>query len=127
MMQRGNILNTNFGDKLKKLRKDAGWSQNDLGSKIEIHGRHIGKYETGRALPNSETIMKIADVFKVSIDYLLKDEIKSNTDIQTKSMDKGLLQQFQELQNMTDEDKMIVCTLIDAFIKKKQVEKVISQ
>ena len=68
-------MDSKFGEKVKKLRKDAGWSQDQLGEKIGIHGRHVGKYETGRALPGSETILKIAEVFNVSIDYLLRDDI----------------------------------------------------
>lgn len=60
-----------FGEKLKQARRKFGWSQDDLGQKVGIHGRHVGKYENGRALPGAETIVRIAKVLNVSIDYLL--------------------------------------------------------
>jgi len=59
-----------FGKKLKQARKNNGWPQ-DLGKKVWIHGRHVGKYENGRAMPNAETIIRITKVLNVSIDYLL--------------------------------------------------------
>ncbi len=47
-----------FGDKLRKLRKDRNWSQDTLGQKLGIHGRHIGKYENGQVMPGAEALIE---------------------------------------------------------------------
>jgi transcriptional regulator with XRE-family HTH domain len=60
-MKGGNQV-ASFGEKLKQARKKFGWSQDDLGQKVGIHGRHVGKYENGRAMPNADTIIRIANM-----------------------------------------------------------------
>ena len=67
-----------FGEKLRKLRKSYDWSQDQLGQKVGMHGRHIGKYEIGKAMPNAEAAVKLARVFEVSVDYLLRDDLAEN-------------------------------------------------
>ena len=63
-----------FGEKLRQLGKERNWSQDAFGAELDIHGRHIGKYETGKVMPGAETLLKITRVFSVSVDYLLLDE-----------------------------------------------------
>ena len=64
---------TNFGERLRKLRRDADVTQNELAEYLNIKGAAVGKYETNRnAYPNIRTLLKIADYFKVTTDYLLR-------------------------------------------------------
>ncbi len=61
-----------FGANLKKLREDAGLSQEQLGEVIGVSKSTIGMYEQGKRMPNTNTILKdIASYFGVSIDYLV--------------------------------------------------------
>lgn len=61
-----------FGEILKKLRKEAGMSQEQLGSRIGVSKSTIGMYEQGQRMPQNDSILKeIATLFSVSIDYLL--------------------------------------------------------
>jgi repressor LexA len=61
-----------FGANLKKLREDAGLSQEQLGEVIGVSKSTIGMYEQGKRMPNTNTILKdIAAYFGVSIDYLV--------------------------------------------------------
>ena len=67
-------------------------------------------------------LIKIAKVFGVSTDYLLLEE---PTTVQgTKIKDKDLLKSFEKADQMGDNDKELIKIFIDAFIKKRQVEKV---
>jgi transcriptional regulator with XRE-family HTH domain len=118
-------INMTFADKLKKLRKEKNISQDKLGEKIGIHGRHIGKYEKGALLPNAETLIKIAKYFKVTTDYLLFENTATNEEPDIK--DKELLKKFEVLDKMEDQDKKIIISLIDAYIKKNLIEDVIQQ
>lgn len=48
------------GEKLRQLLKERNWSQDALGAALDIHGRHIGKYETGKVMPGADTLVNIA-------------------------------------------------------------------
>lgn len=68
-------------NRLKELREGNGLRQIDLGKILGIGDRAIGFYETGRSDMSTEVILKLADFFNVSTDYLLgrsnvREEIK---------------------------------------------------
>lgn len=70
-----------FGDRLKSLRKSSGYTQKELGEKLNVSGRVIGYYESNERFPDKDTLTDIADFFKVSVDYLLgRTDIKNNTE-----------------------------------------------
>lgn len=56
---------------LKKLRKDKGLTQLGLQMKTGIEQALISKYESGERVPPTETLIKLADFFGVSMDYLM--------------------------------------------------------
>lgn len=68
-----------FGSKLSELRKEKNLSQKELGMHLGIPGKVVSFYETNRRFPQEkETLVKIADFFGVSTDWLLgRTEIKS--------------------------------------------------
>ncbi len=64
---------TGFGERLRKLRRDANATQNQLAEYLGIKGAAVGKWETlENAYPNTDTLIKIAEYFHVSTDYLLR-------------------------------------------------------
>ena len=64
---------SSFGERLRKLRRDRNVTQMQLADYLEIKGAAVGKYETNRnAYPNIKTLIKIADYFNVTTDYLLR-------------------------------------------------------
>lgn len=67
-----------FGSRLRKLRKDKELTQKELGEIIGVSGRVVGYYESDDRFPDGDTLAKIANYFKVTIDYLL-----GRTDIRT--------------------------------------------
>lgn len=56
---------------LKILRKELGKTQEELGEIFGLSGASITGYETGKRFPDMETIIKMAQYFNVSVDYLL--------------------------------------------------------
>lgn len=117
---------SSFGEKIKALRKEKGWSQDEFAVKIGVHGRHIGKYENGHTLPNSESLLQIAKALDVSIDYLLLNG-QERESASSKIRDKILLQEFEVVDQMEEKDREIIKSLIDAFIKKKQMETILGK
>lgn len=60
-----------FGDNLKKLRQARKITQSQLAEDLGLSVFTIAKYETYRRRPDYETLIRIADYFNVSLDYLL--------------------------------------------------------
>ena len=60
-----------FGKRLKKLRIDAGLTQQQLGEKINVTKACICSYESGSRMASIETLIDIANLFKVDLDYLI--------------------------------------------------------
>lgn len=63
-----------FEEKLFLLRKKAGLSQAELSEKVGVSRQAISKWETGRTVPETSKMIAIANLFDVTIDYLIRDE-----------------------------------------------------
>ena len=59
------------GQKIKSLRVALGLSQEQLSDIIDVAHKSIYRYETGKSLPDTTTLVKLATYFDVSTDYLL--------------------------------------------------------
>ena len=115
------MASLSFGKKLQQLRKEKKWTQDELGKQIGIHGRSIGAYEAGINFPSRKTLLKLADIFGVSIEYFLVEE--ENTLASVPIRDKELLQYFLEVDRMDDEAKKVIKTVIDGMIAKERGKK----
>ena len=62
-----------FGEKLFKLRKENGMSQESLAERLNTSRQAISKWENGQGCPETEKLLLISNIFNVSLDYLLKD------------------------------------------------------
>lgn len=61
-----------FSKKLKELRIKNNLTQTDLGEKIYLSRTTISKYEQGKMEPDIDTIIELSNIFKISIDELLR-------------------------------------------------------
>ena len=65
-----------LADKIIEERKKNGWTQEDLAQKLGVSRQSVSKWESAGAIPDLKKIIQLADLFGVSTDYLLKDEIE---------------------------------------------------
>ena len=65
-----------FADKLIELRKKNGWSQEELAEKVNVTRQSVYKWESVQSIPDLDKILFLAQIFGVTTDYLLKDEIE---------------------------------------------------
>lgn len=65
-----------LADKIIYLRKKCGWSQEELAEKMNVSRQSISKWEGAQSVPDLDKILKLCQVFGVSTDYLLKDEME---------------------------------------------------
>ena len=68
-----------FADKIIQLRKERNWAQEELASQLGVSRQSISKWESGSSLPDLDKIIKLSQIFDVSTDYLLKEEMEEDT------------------------------------------------
>lgn len=114
-----------FGEKLFKLRKEHGLSQEALAEKINTTRQAVSKWETGQGYPETEKIIMLGNIFGVSMDYLLKDSVEPSNDKEagyyvSKEMGEGYLLSAQKTSKyMALGFFMIALSFIPYFIFKQ--------
>ena len=69
-----------IGNKINQLRKLSGMTQEQLAEKLNVSRQTVSKWETGSTFPDIESVVKVSEIFRVSLDDLLKEGEKSMTD-----------------------------------------------
>lgn len=65
----------NLAEKIYDLRKRSSWSQEELAEHLNVSRQSVSKWESNQAIPDSEKIIQLSQLFNVSTDYLLKDDL----------------------------------------------------
>lgn len=100
-----------LADKIIKLRKQLGWSQEELAEKMNVSRQSVSKWESTNSIPDLNKVIKLAEIFDVSTDFLLKDEVEvSDSPIEGK--EPGLVQISLEEALQYVENKIQVTSLI---------------
>lgn len=69
-----------FNEKLLDLRRRKGWSQEELGNKLDVSRQTISKWEIGATTPELENLVMLSEIFDISIDELV-DNPRTQADI----------------------------------------------
>ena len=64
-----------LADKIIELRKKNGWSQEELADMLNVSRQSVSKWEGAQSVPDMNRILKLSEIFGVSTDYLLKDDM----------------------------------------------------
>ena len=78
-----------LADKIIEERKKNGWSQEELASKLGVSRQAVSKWESAGSIPDLQRILQMSELFGVTTDYLLKDEIEEeplNKYVETKTI-----------------------------------------
>ncbi len=124
-----------LNENLRILRRERGLTQAELAKKMKLKQYNISDYEIGRIEPNVATLIRFAEVFNVSLDFLVGRKIKEdstykkilNTEdgesyLTELEADKYIVQINEKMKHLDDDKKKQVCSsvnfLIDTFLKK---------
>ena len=101
-----------FSEKLYKLRKHKGLSQEQLAERLAVSRQAISKWESGTAMPESEKLLVISRFFGVSLDYLMKDELEDEDCSLEKSKNNGTDDVISRDQNIKSINLVgfVICT-----------------
>ena len=69
-----------IGDNIRYLRKQAGYSQQQLAWKLDIKQASVSNWESGKTAPDTKYLSKLAEIFNVPMDYLFSDEPRRELD-----------------------------------------------
>ena len=67
-----------LADKIIRLRKKNGWSQEELAERLKVSRQSVSKWEGAQSMPDLDKILQLSKIFGVSIDYLLKEEFEED-------------------------------------------------
>ena len=84
-----------LADKIIDLRKKSGWSQEELAEKMNVSRQSVSKWESAMSVPDLKKILMLADIFGVSTDYLLKDDIET-TELGGQDFEEGVVKVSME-------------------------------
>lgn len=84
-------MKNTFRDMLRLLRRANGWSQREVAERLHVNRSTYAYYETGKSRPGYETLMSIAKLYGVSVDFLL------GKDTPTTSIEKAFFLRFLSL------------------------------
>lgn len=99
-----------IGERITQLRKAKNWSQDELAKEVASSRVMIGKYERGDNLPSIEVIVKLAQAFGVSVDYLLGEGLNA-------AYDKEMVKRLDELESLPDDEKKRIFDYMDLIIR----------
>ncbi|MBR4067250.1 MAG: helix-turn-helix transcriptional regulator [Clostridia bacterium] len=97
-----------LADKIITLRKKNGWSQEELAEQLGVSRQAVSKWEGAQSTPDLERVLRMAQLFGVSTDYLLKDELEE-TDAAEETAVVG-----------TDAVRMVTMEEANAFLRAKE-------
>ncbi|MBQ6621983.1 MAG: helix-turn-helix transcriptional regulator [Mogibacterium sp.] len=86
-----------LADKIIENRKKNGWSQEELADRLGVSRQSVSKWEGAQAVPDIKKIIQMADLFGVSTDYLLKDEVESAGPQESAPVDAGIEDEVRQV------------------------------
>jgi len=111
-----------FAEKLAKIRKGKGLTQQEMAQKAGVGIAQIRRYEKGKSSPTLEVIKNIAKTLGVSADELIFDQGEGVAS--GRILDRELLEQFELISTLGPSDKEAIKTILESMIIKSRLEEI---
>ena len=109
-----------FAEKLSRMRKEKGFTQQEMAKKAGVGIAQLRRYEGGKSSPTLEVIKNISKTLGVTTDELIFDENEGVAN--NKIMDRQLLEQFEVVSVMKQHEKNAIKTILESMILKSKLE-----
>lgn len=109
-----------ISERIKKLRQERNWTQAKLAEKMGIHQKQISAYERGVNLPSTDILIKLADSFDVTLDYLAFEAKGRQGKLNIQ--DRELLRRFEMVDTLSDKEKNLAKDILDLVILKHRFQ-----
>lgn len=97
-----------LSEKLYKLRKDNNWSQEEIAEKMDVSRQTVSKWETNKAFPELNKLVKLSELYNITLDELVKDTIA------TEKIDDDIM--YQKKKNKKVNIKILIFLIIVLLI-----------
>lgn len=113
-----------LGNRIKILREELGLKQEELAKQLSVSPSTIGMYEINKREPNNELIIKLANFFNVSIDYLLgKTDVRNTGEIIDDVLNEAMIgMSKKDYEKLTETQKKQIRDFA-LFVKNQNEEK----
>lgn len=111
-------------EKIKAKRKEKGFSQQKLADMLDMHLTHLSRIENGHLQPSLDIIKKLIDIFEVSADYLLNDDMDS---FEINIEHKNLADKIRLIDKLEEKDREALIQVIDSMLTKQKMREVLNQ
>lgn len=109
-----------IADRIRQLRAERRWTQAELGERIGVHQKQISAYERAAHVPSTDILIKIAEAFEVSLDYLAFEAEGRPARIDI--VDRELLERFELVDKLSDREKNLAKQILDLLILKHRFQ-----
>ena len=114
---------TTVGERIRKGRKSMGWKQIDLASKAEISKSFLSNIENGKTRASGDSLLKIAQVLGVSIDFLLTGKSTDETS-RPKSIEiPAILSQTAEEEGWSYGETIMLLEIMNSIVSRRSKSK----
>ncbi len=110
-----------LGKSIARLRKQRNLSQADLAAQLDVHPRHVTRWETDRIRPRPKTLQKIADALEASMDELMAGERA----VQLDSSDPELSELLAQIPRLEEHQKQALKTVLRDMLTRSQLEELL--
>ena len=94
-----------FNNKLYELRKQKGFSQEELANRLNVSRQTISKWEVGESTPDMEKLVAISDLFEISLDELVLDKEEETIPVASEQIVKSELYSDIKEHVLTEDNK----------------------
>ncbi|SOE73537.1 Helix-turn-helix [Burkholderia sp. OK233] len=113
-----------IAERLRLLRSARKITQVRLAELLEINPRVYNRWERGIATPQLDTVVRIADILQVTLDELAG---RAPVSAKPRIHNQKLLNLYQQVDSLPDAEQQALILVIDSFVRKAQVQKVVNR
>ena len=113
-----------FAERLRLLRETRQMTQTRLAELLEVNPRVYNRWERGTAIPQFDTVVRLADILQVSLDELAARNASIS---EPKIHNTDLLNLYQQVDSLPDASQQALVLVIDGMVKQAQMEKVVGK
>jgi len=111
-------------ERVRQLRDEHNWSQGELATKIGADAAQISRYEHGKTSPSADAVVRLAEVFDVSCDYLLVEDAPRR---RFRTPEDALGDRLASIDELGDNDLALVLAFTDALVTKTRLRNLVGE
>lgn len=110
-----------FADRLRELRTNNRYSQEQLAERLSVSRQAISKWETGESLPDVDKAMLICDFFGVTLDFLLREREDVSLIQPDDNLDRAIIKFMGSARQMNQISEELVAIAMDGKIDEEEM------